>query len=163
MLYRAQDAAGASTIGYATSKDGIHFVRWPRPVLTGGRLRKERRCRSPRLVRIDDSFYLTYTGYNRVDAQLCLAKSDDLQHWTRFRHHTFPRIGGGGMCIGRNLARFWAQKIIGHYWMYFMGNAAGDDGPSDAELLILMTCSIGLSHGPSYSGASRGPLRLKSG
>src|SRR5262245_8987867 len=33
MLYRAQDARGISTIGFATSRDGIGFVRDPKPVL----------------------------------------------------------------------------------------------------------------------------------
>src|SRR5580704_14988914 len=34
MLYRAQDRQGTSSLGYATSEDGIHFNRRPTPVLT---------------------------------------------------------------------------------------------------------------------------------
>src|SRR5258708_33526437 len=34
MLYRAQDAAGTSRLGYAESNDGIHFTRRREPVLT---------------------------------------------------------------------------------------------------------------------------------
>ena len=37
----------------------------------------------PRLVKFGDTFYLTYTGYNKKDAQLCLATSKDLLHWQR--------------------------------------------------------------------------------
>ena len=33
MLYRAQDAAGTSRLGYAESTDGIHFTRRADPVL----------------------------------------------------------------------------------------------------------------------------------
>src|SRR5215469_16620392 len=33
MLYRAQDAAGTSRLGYAVSTDGIHFTRRQEPVL----------------------------------------------------------------------------------------------------------------------------------
>ena len=33
MLYRAQDTAGTSRLGYAESTDGIHFTRRPEPVL----------------------------------------------------------------------------------------------------------------------------------
>src|ERR1700676_2726393 len=33
MLYRAQDRQGTSSLGYATSEDGIHFNRRPTPVL----------------------------------------------------------------------------------------------------------------------------------
>jgi predicted GH43/DUF377 family glycosyl hydrolase len=128
MLFRAQDRAGTSRLGYATSKDGIHFVAWPRAVLSpeapyeanGG-------VEDPRLVRINETFYLTYTGYNRVDAQLCLAQSDDLLHWNRL-----------GIIMPANKGRWnvhWTksgaildQKIAGHYWMYFMGDAAGENG-----------------------------------
>ena len=34
MLYRAQDAAGTSRLGYAESTDGIRFTRRPDPVLS---------------------------------------------------------------------------------------------------------------------------------
>jgi len=36
----------------------------------------------PRVLRIGTIYYMTYTGYNRHDAQLCLATSPDLRHWT---------------------------------------------------------------------------------
>ncbi len=55
MLYRAQDAAGISRLGYAESADGIHFTRRPEPVLApetayenGGGVE------DPRLVRLGD-------------------------------------------------------------------------------------------------------------
>src|ERR1041384_761790 len=34
MLYRAQDAAGTSRLGYGESTDGIHFTRRPEPALS---------------------------------------------------------------------------------------------------------------------------------
>jgi len=84
MLYRAQDSNGTSRLGYATSADGVRFIRRPEPILSpeteyerGGGLE------DPRLVKIDDTYYLTYTGYNKTDAQLCLATSTDLVHWDR--------------------------------------------------------------------------------
>src|SRR6266481_170697 len=43
MLYRAQDHKGTSSLGYATSNDGIHFVRRPEPVLI-------RKCRMKRVA-----------------------------------------------------------------------------------------------------------------
>jgi predicted GH43/DUF377 family glycosyl hydrolase len=33
MLYRAQDLNGTSRLGYATSNDGIHFIRSANPVM----------------------------------------------------------------------------------------------------------------------------------
>jgi beta-1,2-mannosidase len=71
MLYRAQDKAGTSRLGYAESSDGLQFTRLPNPVLSpetnyeaGGGIE------DPRLVKVGDTYYLTYTRYNRKDAQL---------------------------------------------------------------------------------------------
>jgi len=41
-----------------------------------------RRVEDPRLIRIGGTFYLTYTGYNKKDAQLCL-RIPRPDHWTR--------------------------------------------------------------------------------
>src|SRR6478672_6447788 len=70
MLYRAQDLHGKSSLGYASSDDGVHFVRRSDPVMiaeapyeTGGGVE------DPRLVKIGNSFYLTYTAYNNQGGQ----------------------------------------------------------------------------------------------
>ncbi len=84
LLTRDQDKAGTSRIGYAESADGIHFTHAAEPVLKpeapyelhGG-------VEDPRLVKINGLWYLTYAGYNKKDAQLCLATSTDLKHWVR--------------------------------------------------------------------------------
>ncbi|HEX6546655.1 MAG TPA: glycoside hydrolase family 130 protein [Bryobacteraceae bacterium] len=127
MLYRAQDRNGVSRLGYATSADGIQFTRDAKPVFTPETPYESAGVEDPRLVEINDSYYLTYTGYNRVDAQLCLAKSADLRHWSRL-----------GVILPANRGRWnvhWTksgailpQKVNGHYWMYFMGDAAGSNG-----------------------------------
>jgi predicted GH43/DUF377 family glycosyl hydrolase len=76
MLYRAQDKSGTSCLGYAESKDGLHFQRRPEPVLAPqADYEKDGGVEDPRLVKFADTFYLTYTGYNKKDAQLCLATS----------------------------------------------------------------------------------------
>jgi predicted GH43/DUF377 family glycosyl hydrolase len=84
---------------------------------------------------------LTYTGYNRVDAQLCLAKSKDLIHWERL-----------GVIMPANQGRWnihWTKsgaildhKVGGHYWMYFMGDArdgANQTGVAYSDDLIHWT------------------------
>ena len=84
MLYRAQDSNGTSRLGYATSADGIRFIRRPEPVLSPETdYERDGGIEDPRLVKIDGTYYLTYTGYNKNDAQLCLATSNDLVHWDR--------------------------------------------------------------------------------
>src|SRR5580658_9961490 len=80
MLYRAQDGHGTSSLGYATSGDAIHFTRRTEPVLVPEAAYEEGGgVEDPRLQKIGDIYYLTYTGYNNIDgaapdkkdAQLC--------------------------------------------------------------------------------------------
>src|SRR4051812_41630100 len=94
MLYRAQDRNGTSRLGYAESTDGVHFTRRPEPVLGPETdYEKDGGVEDPRLVKIGDTYYLTYTGYNKKDAQLCLATSKDLFHWER-KGVIFPAYQG---------------------------------------------------------------------
>ena len=88
MVYRAQDAEGVSRLGYAESSDGVHFTRRPEPVFSPeADYEKGGGVEDPRLVRFGDVYYLTYTGYNTKDAQLCLATSRYLIHWEIGRAH----------------------------------------------------------------------------
>jgi predicted GH43/DUF377 family glycosyl hydrolase len=84
LLYRAQGPDLRSSIGLATSSDGVHFKRRTEPVLVatepyelpGG-------CEDPRIVEVGRTYYMTYTGYDGSSARLCLATSRDLVHWTK--------------------------------------------------------------------------------
>src|SRR5712664_282897 len=68
MLYRAQDRKGTSSLGYGSGDDGIHFVRRAEPVMSpDAPYEKGGGVEDPRLVRIGNTYYLTYTGYNNVD------------------------------------------------------------------------------------------------
>src|SRR5713101_8732145 len=68
MLYRAQDHKGTSSLGYATSDDGIRFERRAEPVMVSeAPYEKGGGVEDPRLQKIGDTYYLTYTGYNNVD------------------------------------------------------------------------------------------------
>jgi predicted GH43/DUF377 family glycosyl hydrolase len=124
MLYRAQDAAGTSRLGYAESTDGIHFTRRPDPVLspeTG--YEKDGGVEDPRLQKFGDTFYLTYTGYNKKDAQLCLAISRDLIHWER-KGVILPAYKGNWNVAWTKSGAIVPEKIDGKYWMYWLGTAA---------------------------------------
>jgi predicted GH43/DUF377 family glycosyl hydrolase len=124
MLYRAQDASGTSRLGFAESADGIHFTRRTEPVLSPeADYEKDGGVEDPRLQRFGDTYYLTYTGYNKKDAQLCLATSQDLIHWQR-KGVILPAYKG-------NWNRGWTKsgaivpgKIDGKYWMYWLGTSA---------------------------------------
>ncbi|PYT81642.1 MAG: hypothetical protein DMG40_08815 [Acidobacteria bacterium] len=124
MLYRAQDAAGTSRLGYAESTDGIHFTRRPGPVFAPETAyEKEGGVEDPRLQKFGDTFYLTYTGYNRKDAQLCLATSHDLIHWDR-KGVVLPAYKGNWNKGWTKSGAIVPEKIDGKYWMYWLGTAA---------------------------------------
>jgi len=124
MLYRAQDATGTSRLGYAESKDGVHFARRPEPVLAPeADYEKDGGVEDPRLQKFGDTYYLTYTGYNKKDAQLCLATSRDLIHWER-QGVILPAYEGNWNKGWTKSGAIVPEKIDGKYWMYWLGTAA---------------------------------------
>lgn len=124
MLYRAQDAAGTSRLGYADSADGIHFTRRTEPLLSPeADYEKDGGVEDPRLQKFGDTFYLTYTGYNKKDAQLCLATSRDLVHWDR-KGVLLPAYKGNWNKGWTKSGAIVPEKIDGKYWMYWLGTAS---------------------------------------
>ena len=124
MLYRAQDAAGTSRLGYAESADGVHFTRRAKPVMSPETAyEKNGGVEDPRLVQIGGSYYLTYTGYNKTDAQLCLAESKDLIHWERLGV-ILPAYQGKWNRGWTKSGAILSETIDGKHWMYWLGTAA---------------------------------------
>jgi beta-1,2-mannosidase len=124
MLYRAQDRNGTSRLGYASSPDGLLFTQRSEPVLVpeadyerGGGVE------DPRLVQIGGTYFLTYTGYNTKDAQLCLAESRDLLHWER-RGVILPAHQGRWNVGWTKSGAILRERISGRYWMYYLADAA---------------------------------------
>ena len=93
LLYRAEDSigkfAGTSRIGLAWSTDGLHFTKYPVPVLypDNDSLKKyewEGGCEDPRVVQDEiGQYFLTCTSYDGDKARLLIATSTDLYHWTK--------------------------------------------------------------------------------
>jgi beta-1,2-mannosidase len=124
MLYRAQDQHGTSRLGYAESSDGLHFARRAQPVFAPSEVyEKNGGVEDPRLVQFGDTYYLTYTGYNKKDAQLCLATSKDLIHWQR-KGVILPANRGNWNVHWTKSGAIVPEKIGGKYWMYFLGTSA---------------------------------------
>ncbi|MBN1921035.1 MAG: glycosidase [Anaerolineae bacterium] len=65
MWYRAQGLDWISRIGYAVSEDGICWNRLRKPVLSPCDSTDSRGLEDPRVVKLDDVFYMTYTAYGR--------------------------------------------------------------------------------------------------
>jgi beta-1,2-mannosidase len=128
LLFRARDAHGMSRIGYAESGDGLHFKIDSRPVLEpsppyerGGGVE------DPRVLRIGAVYYMTYTGYNLHDAQLCLATSPDLRHWRR-RGVILPAHEGAWTTGWTKSGAIVPERINGKWWMYYLGTRKDPDG-----------------------------------
>jgi predicted GH43/DUF377 family glycosyl hydrolase len=121
MLYRAQDKGGTSRLGYAESTDGIHFTRRSEPVFSPEKdYEKDGGVEDPRLVQFGDTYYMTYTGYNKKDAQLCLATAKDLIHWERIGV-ILPAYKGNWNVRWTKSGAIVPEKVAGKYWMYFLG------------------------------------------
>jgi predicted GH43/DUF377 family glycosyl hydrolase len=141
LLYRAEDASGqeqigghTSRLGYAESRDGVHFTRRAEPVLfpdTDSQRANEwpGGVEDPRLVETDSGTYvLTYTQWNRQVPRLAVATSRDLVHWTK-HGPAFAHAHGGtylatesksGAILSRVAGnRVIATKVNGRYWMYY--------------------------------------------
>jgi predicted GH43/DUF377 family glycosyl hydrolase len=124
MLYRAQDGNGTSRLGYASSDDGVHFMRHAEPVLSPEAPYEENGgVEDPRLIKIGRTFYVTYTGYNKKDAQLCLATSRDLLHWER-QGILLPAYQGNWNTRWTKSGAIVSKKIHGKYWMYWLGTSS---------------------------------------
>ena len=124
MLYRAQDKQGTSRLGYGESTDGVHFTRRDQPVLSPSEeYERNGGVEDPRLVAFGDTYYLTYTGYNKKDAQLCLATSKDLIHWDR-KGIIIPANKGNWNVKWTKSGAIVPEKIGGKYWMYYLGTSA---------------------------------------
>ena len=131
LLYRAQDSLGTSRIGLATSSDGIHFKKNPKPILfpsndafrgfewPGG-------IEDPRIVETEDGgYFLTYTSYDGKVARLCGAFSKDLQTWEKigplFTSEKYLNTWSksGALVAIQQGSRLVAHQIDGLYYMYF--------------------------------------------
>ncbi|RRB06715.1 glycoside hydrolase family 130 protein [Larkinella rosea] len=135
LIYRAEDTvgkhAGTSRLGLATSTDGIHFKRLPKPVFYPDNdamktYEWEGGCEDPRIVESPNRVYvMTYTSYDGDKARLCVATSKNLVNWQKqglafddLKYRNGWSKSGSIVCK-RVGSRIVAQKINGKYWMYW--------------------------------------------
>ena len=132
LLFRAQDKQGTSRIGHAESKDGIHFIIRPEPVLSPeAAYEKGGGVEDPRVVQINGTYYLTYTAYDGHSAQLSLATSKDLIHWDR-KGILLPAYKGTWNTQWTKSGAILPQQVNGKWWMYYLGTRKdADSKPRD--------------------------------
>lgn len=123
LLYRAHADDIVSHIGLARSRDGYRFEREDEPILSPVEDYERYGCEDPRIALIDGTYYLTYTGWDRRRAQLCLATSTDLRSWTRHGplfgdFDTFATIDPRGHAWSK-AGVIVPVQMQGRWWMYF--------------------------------------------
>ena len=149
LLFREQDSAGTSRIGYASSVHGVRFTVRKQPVLVPqADYEKDGGVEDPRVLKIGSTYYMTYTGYNKHDAQLCLATSGDLIHWQR-KGVLLPAYKGKWNTGWTKSGAIVSHKINGKWWMYYLGTA-----PDKRDYMGLAT-SADLVH---WSDATEQPV-----
>ena len=140
LLLRCEDNPAAalggrtSRIGLAESDDGIHFRKYPVPVLFPDSSRFMKYdypggCEDPRVVYTGDSIYvMTYTSWNYKIARLSVAFSRDLVKWEKKGPAFATAYQGKFLDIWSKSASIItklvngvpvAARLNGKYWMYW--------------------------------------------
>ena len=84
MFYRAVRTGNYSSIGYCKLEGPMTVVeRWDKPFMVPEFEYESHGIEDPRIVKIDDLYYLTYTAYDGKNALGALATSKDLIHFQK--------------------------------------------------------------------------------
>lgn len=124
LLYRAHAPDIVSHVGLAWSDDGYTFEREATPVLSPSEDYDRYGCEDPRVTEVDGVYYLTYTGWDRQQALLCLATSSDLRTWEKHGplfpdFDTFQPQGNDRPGPWSKAGGILAAPVNGSYLMYF--------------------------------------------
>lgn len=82
LFYRAVQQGNYSSIGYCRLDGPLTVVeRWDKPFLVPECEYESHGVEDARIVKIDDQFYMTYTGYDGINARGALTVSKDLKRF----------------------------------------------------------------------------------
>jgi predicted GH43/DUF377 family glycosyl hydrolase len=138
MVYRAtndtknyEKGGYMSSIGLATSTDGVHFERYSEPIIHPDREYEEiLGCEDPRVTKIGDEYFLYYTAvggtWEKWEVRIALATSHDFKTWKKHgivgpRHTT------------SKAAALFPEKINGKYQLLYTWMA---DSPLSSIILV---------------------------
>ncbi len=84
LFYRAVQKGNHSSIGYCRFEGPLTVAeRWEKPLMVPEFDYESQGVEDPRIVKIDDLYYLTYTAYDGINAQSALAISKDIRHFKK--------------------------------------------------------------------------------
>lgn len=142
LVYRAQAYNGTSVMGYASSKDGFHIdenldypIYFPKePFERKKHEEGNSGCEDPRLTKIGDRFYMTYTAYDGSNpprvALTSISVEDFLNkrwNWERSKLISPPGVDDKDACIVKNV------KGDGYIAFHRLGNVIWIDKLRDLE------------------------------
>jgi predicted GH43/DUF377 family glycosyl hydrolase len=114
LFYRAVRKGNYSGIGYCKLKGPLTVEeRSDTPVLFSQAAYESHGLEDPRIVKIDDLYYLTFTAYDGINALGALATSTDLIHWDKkgiiapqITYEEFSRLAGSKGAINEKYLRY---------------------------------------------------------
>lgn len=120
LFYRAVSKGNYSSIGYCRLKDPFTIEeRYDTPILFSQADYESHGVEDPRITKIDDLFYLTYTAYDGVNALGALATSTDLEHFDKrgiivpqITYDQFSRLAESKGAINETYLRY---NLYGHF------------------------------------------------
>ena len=84
LFYRAVQQGNHSSIGYCRLDGPLSVVeRWDKPFMVPEKEYESQGIEDPRIVKIDNLYYLTYTAYDGINAQGALTISTDLKKFKK--------------------------------------------------------------------------------
>ena len=84
IFYRAVQLWNQSSIGYCRLDGPLNIAeRWDKPIMIPEFDYELHGVEDPRIVKIDDTYYMTYTGYDGTNARGALATSKDLKNFKK--------------------------------------------------------------------------------
>jgi predicted GH43/DUF377 family glycosyl hydrolase len=84
IFYRAVRTGNHSSIGYCRLSSPMTIAeRWDKPILVPEFEYESQGIEDPRIVKIEDVYYMTYTAYDGTNALGALATSKDLRHFDK--------------------------------------------------------------------------------
>lgn len=125
MLFRAVGNDWISRLGLAESVDGISFHINPSPVFSPMNQRDTKGCEDPRIVKFDDTYYVTYTAFDGVTARAALTSSRDLRNWNEriVLFHDWENIQRENLPANwSKAAAIFPKKINDKYYLFFGDN-----------------------------------------
>ena len=114
LFYRAVSIGNFSSIGYCKLKGPLTVEeRMPEPILSPSFEYESNGMEDPRIVKIDDTYYLTYTAYDGVNALGALAVSKDLKHFEKkglivpqITYQEFSRLAAAKKSLNEKYVRY---------------------------------------------------------